>query len=102
MSFESELQNGKFFIPFCNSCKRNIWPPVEFCNQCFGEISIRKEEPEGRIVEFSCKDRDFFCLVEFEDSIRLVAKTTKKPEIDQKVKISRCGINDGSYFFHIN
>ena len=102
MSFESELKKGRFGIPFCNSCKRNIWPPTEFCNQCFSKTSLRKGEFEGKIIEFSSKNEEFFCVIEFEDEVRIVAKSLKKPNIGQKMKISKCGISNGNYYFHIS
>ena len=102
MSFESALKNGQFCIPFCSSCKRNIWPATEFCNQCFRKTSLHKENFEGKIIEFSRKNEEFFCVVEFEGEIRIVAKSFKKPDIGQKVKISKCGISNGNYYFHVN
>jgi hypothetical protein len=40
-------------------------------------------------------------MVEFLDSFRLMAKINDKPEIGQIVKISKCGISKGDYFFQI-
>ena len=37
----------------------------------------------------------------FFDSIRLMAKMNTIPKKDQIVKISKCGISEGSYFFHV-
>ena len=42
---------------------------------------------------------DYFCLVEFERNIRVMAKTLQIPKIGQIVKISKCGIVNGGYFF---
>ena len=101
MSFENELEKGRFCIPECLSCKKLVWPPSEFCNKCNGETSLKKEEFEGKIIEFSRQNDDYFCIVEFYNSIRIMAKMTTCPKKDQIVKISKCGIVDGSYFFHI-
>ena len=101
MSFENELEKGQFCIPECLSCKKLIWPPSEFCDKCNGETSLKKEEFEAKIIEFSRQNDDYFCIVEFYDSIRIMAKMTTYPKKDQIVKISKCGIVDGSYFFHI-
>ena len=53
MSFETELSKGKFSIPECLTCKKIIWPPSEFCDNCNGETSLKKGEFEGKIIEFS-------------------------------------------------
>ena len=102
MTFESELSKGKFFIPECNTCKKIVWPPSEFCNDCFGSITLKNENPEGKIIEFSKQNNDYFCLVEFDINMRIIAKSSKIPELGKSVRISKCGIIDGNYFFHIN
>ena len=101
MNFESELSQGKFCIPQCEDCKKIVWPPVDFCNHCFGKVFLKKGEFEGKIIEFS-RQVEYFCVVEFEKKIRIVAKTSQIPKIGQVVKISKCGIKNGSYFFYIN
>ncbi len=101
MNFESELLQGKFCIPECTVCKKIVWPPTEFCNHCFGSVFLKKGDFEGKIIEFSSKDGGYFCLVEFERNIRVMAKTLQIPKIGQIVKISKCGIVNGGYFFHV-
>jgi uncharacterized OB-fold protein len=101
MSFENELKKGQFYLPQCLSCKKWVWPPSEFCDRCNGETSLKKKEFEGKIIEFSKQNDNYFCIVEFYDSIRIMAKMTTCPKKDQIVKISKCGIIDGGYFFHI-
>ncbi len=102
MSFESELLKGKFCIPECMICKKIVWPPAEFCNHCFGQVSLKKGDFEGKIIEFSRQNEVYFCLVEFEKTIRVMAKILQIPEIGQIVKISKCGILNGNYFFYVN
>ncbi len=101
MNFESELSQGNFYIPECIKCSKIIWPPVDFCNHCFGEITLRGKISEGKIIEFSRKDEIYFCLVEFENNIRVMAKMSNIPEIGKVVKIVKAGITNGSYFFEI-
>ena len=101
MSFEKELKKGQFCIPECLSCKKWIWPPSEFCDNCNGVTSLKKGEFEGRIIEFSKQNENYFCMVEFYNSIRLIAKMTEIPKKDHIVKISQCGISNGSYFFTV-
>ena len=101
MNFESKLSEGVFCIPECIECKKIVWPPSEFCSHCFGRVSLKEEAFVGKIIEFSRQNVEYFCLVEFEKTIRIMAKTPKIPEIGQSVKISKCGIHNGSYFFQV-
>ncbi len=101
MSFESELSKGQFCIPECLVCKKIVWPPSEFCDNCNEITFLKKGDFEGKIIEFSKQNEDYFCMVEFYNSIRLMAKMSKIPKKDQIIKISRCGISNGSYFFEI-
>lgn len=102
MSFESELSQGRFTIPECTECKKTVWPPAEFCNNCFGQTHLKKEVFEGRVLEFSKQDDAYFCLVEFDNAVKIMAKMLKIPRVDQAVKISKCGISDDGYFFEIS
>ena len=103
MNFESKLSMGEFYIPECERCKKIAWPPAEFCSHCFGTISLKEKEEdvEGKIIEFSRKGKQYFCIVEFHGAIRVMADISKTPKIGQAVKISKCGIRDGSYFFQV-
>ena len=102
MNFEEELSKGNFCVPECNNCKKIVWPPTEFCNHCFGTVSLRNGDFEGKIIEFSRQNEGYFCMVEFENVIRIMAKISQTPKLGQIVQISKCGINDGNYFFHVN
>ena len=101
MSFETELSKGIFCIPRCRDCKKTVWPPVEFCSYCLGKVQLEKGEFEGKIIEFSKQKDNYFCIVEFENVIRIIAKMKQTPKTSQKVRISDCGIADDNYFFHV-
>lgn len=102
MNFESELEQGNFCIPECTVCKKITWPPSEFCNHCFGKVSLKRGDFEGKILEFSRQEEDYFCLVEFANTIRIMARISQTPKVGQVVRISKCGISNGSYFFNVN
>ena len=102
MSFETKLNDGIFCIPKCDDCKKIVWPPADLCNHCFGNVSLKEGEFEGKIIEFSSKENLFFCLVEFEKTFRIIATILKTPDVGQSVKISKCGIIGGDYFFEVN
>ena len=102
MNFQYELAKGKFCIPECSVCKKTVWPPAKFCSYCFGTVLLKKEDVEGKILEFSRQNEEYFCLVEFKNTIKIIAKILTPPKVGQVVKISKCGISDGNYFFYVN
>ena len=102
MSFEDKLENGEFCIPECTECKKIVWPPSEICNHCFGKVNLKNGEFVGKIIEYSRKDDQFFCMVEFEKTIRIISQMDKEPQIGQTVKISHCGIRERNYFFKVS
>lgn len=102
MNFETKLKEGIFCVPECNECKKIVWPPAEFCNCCFGNISLNEGNFEGKIIEFSSKNNQYFCIVEFEKTFRLIATISKIPHVGQSVKMSKCGISEGNYFFEVS
>ena len=100
MNFESELQKGNFLISECSQCKIIIWPPSEFCNHCLNKNSWRTCSRLGTIIEFSKKEDRYFCVAQFENSIKLIGEIISgNPKENGKVEIVDCGINQGDYFF---
>ena len=102
MSSEDEISKGNFLIPECTVCKKLVWPPTEYCNECMGKTTLKEGNFQGKILEFSKQNEDYFCVVEVENSFRIIAKMPKEPQIDQIVKITKCGIKEGSYFFEVS
>ncbi|AFS80817.1 hypothetical protein NKOR_04645 [Candidatus Nitrosopumilus koreensis AR1] len=102
MSFELELSKGNFTIPECITCKKIVWPPSEFCSHCLGKVSLKEGDFQGRIIEFSRQNKECFGIVEMENSIKIMAKILGEPHVDQTVKIAKCGMREGNYFFEVN
>ena len=103
MSIERELEKGNFVIGECSKCKKNIWPPSEFCNSCFGDVIIKQGSFEGKIIEFSKKDQEYFCLAEFAEQVKIMGRITSGiPLQGQRVSVKKCGIKDKSYFFEFS
>jgi len=99
MNFESELKKGNFMITECNNCHKIVWPSSEYCNFCFHETSWRRSLGIGKILEFSKKDKIFFCLVEIEDSIKIFGQISfENPKVGDKVCIEECGIINNNMF----
>lgn len=103
MNFESELKKGNFVVSECKHCQKIVWPPSEFCNQCLREVSWKKGSNKGKIIEFSKQNKDYFCLVEIENTIKIMGKISSGiPNIGQHVKIEKCGMRDGNYYFEMS
>ena len=101
MNFEEELRKGNFLIPQCSKCEKIVWPPSGFCDKCFGKVTLKEKEKHGKVVTFSKRNNDYFCVVEFEGNIKIIAKSEKEPKKDQIVEVIRCGIKNKDYFFEI-
>ena len=100
--FEAELKAGNFVTSECPDCKKIVWPPSDYCDNCFKEVNWRKVSENGTIVELSGKENDVFCITEFENKIRVMGKldteiNTAKP--GQTVKLTRCSFNEKNGFF---
>ena len=103
MSIENEIRKGNFVMGQCTKCDQIVWPPADYCNVCFGKTMPKNGPFKGKIIEFSKQDKDYFCLVEFEKNVRVIGKiSTGTPMTHQKVKVEKCGIKDGSYFFEFS
>jgi len=95
MNFESELKKGNFMVTECNNCQKIVWPPSIFCNKCFKKTQWRKSTGEGKIIEFSKKDDQFFCIAEIENSIKIIGQIDYGiPAVGDKIRILECGMVD--------
>jgi len=100
LNFESELKKGIFLKSECPHCKINTWPPSEFCSRCLNENILKKCSRDGKVIEFSKQGENYFCVAEFENSIRIIGKIVSGvPKEKGNVKIIHCGIVNGNYFF---
>ena len=100
--FETQLAEGNFVISECTSCSRVVWPPSDYCNNCLGKVNWKKSNRTGKIIEFSKKDNDFFCLAEFEKNIRIIGKlkaNSHSPEVGKEVILESCRLNENVYQF---
>ena len=100
--FETELKAGNFVTSECSYCNRIVWPPSDYCDNCFKDVNWRKVSQNGTIIELSRKENNVFCIIEFENKIRIMGKLDA--EIDmvkpgQTVKLSKCLHNGKNSFF---
>lgn len=102
MKFESELKKGILMIGTCPKCKKTTWPPSDFCNVCFGNLEWKESSYEGKLIEFTKKNNENFCLAEIDNEIRLMGTLIGNSEIPHhgsKIRLQKCGIRNGNYFF---
>ena len=100
--FESELKTGNFVTSECNHCDRVVWPPSDYCDNCFQKVDWRKISKNGIIIELSKKENDIFCISEFENKIRIMGKLDAQIDMvkpGQRVKLSKCLFNGKNHFF---
>ena len=100
--FETELKAGNFVTSECSYCEKIVWPPSDYCDNCFKEVNWRKVSENGTIVELSRKENDVFCITEFENKIRVMGKLDAEIHMaipGQSVKLTRCSFNDKNGFF---
>jgi uncharacterized OB-fold protein len=103
MNFEDELKKGNFMVSECKVCEKIVWPPSEFCNKCLNETLWKTVSQEGIIIEFSKQNNEYFCVAEFEKSIKIMGKISSGiPEIGKKIKMINCGIRNKSHYFEMS
>jgi len=106
MKIENELKKGNFLIGECTKCKKIIWPLSQYCSNCFEDISWRKASDIGKLIEYSEKNGNIFCLVEFENTIRvigtLIVKNKQQSHIGQQVKLEKFEFNNGNFNFTVS
>ena len=104
--FENELKNGKFVCSECPKCNKLVWPPSDFCNICFSKVKWRLVSKKGNLIEFSKKDDIFFCIAEFENTIRVMGELEtwlKIPLVGQDLDLVKCDYTDKEkFFFQLN
>ena len=102
--FESEVMAGNFVTSECIDCNKIVWPPSNYCDNCFKEVNWRKVSSNGKLIEWSKKNNDIFCIAEFENTIRVLGKLDSKnviPKPGQLLKFISCSLKDKPKFFFI-
>ena len=72
MIFEESISKGVFTIPWCPLCDKATWPPSESCHRCHADTISKPSAGCGRIIEYSMDDQGYFCIAEFEESVRIM------------------------------
>jgi uncharacterized OB-fold protein len=90
--FEQELKNNNFLCSYCAKCNKLVWPPSEFCNKCFGDVIWQPVPRVAKLVEFTKKDEEYFCIAEFEGNIRIMGsiKNGSNLQVGQSLFLAKC------------
>ena len=88
-------------ISKCAICNAVSWPIQEYCSRCFAQTHVTDAAARGTIRAFSKKDKEYFCVAEF-DGISLICTLCSKdnPRVGQEVVFLR-HYNDGSDHFEV-
>ncbi len=100
--FEEELKMGNFVTSECKHCDKIVWPPSDYCDNCFRDVNWRKVSPDGKIIEWSKKGNDVFCIAEFEKTIQIMGKIdgdVSALKYGQMIKLTKCLLDDKHKFF---
>ena len=100
--FDAGLKKGNFITSECKYCAKIVWPPSDYCDNCFNGVTWRKVSLYGKIIEWSKKGNDIFCISEFENTIRIIGKLDTKNKTlgsGKLVKLSKCSVNGKCKFF---
>ncbi len=98
--FEQELKNNNLVCSECLKCNKIVWPPSDYCNKCFGDVTWRKISRNATLVEYSCKNGDCFCIAELEGQIRVIGTIQDKSDlkIGQSLILERCDYDGNEKF----
>ena len=103
--FESELTKGNFVTSECTNCMEIVWPPSNFCNKCFGDVTWREVQKKAKLIDFSKKNGESFCVAEFENKIRILStlkSSDTEPKLGQDLILENCGFKNGNYDFTLS
>ncbi len=98
--FEDELRKGNFVCSECSNCNKLVWPPNEFCNNCFSNVKWRAISKNAKLIEFSSKNGEYFCIAEFENQIRVMGtlENTANLHVGQALTLIKCSFEGREKF----
>lgn len=98
--FEQELKNNVFVSSFCTRCNKQVWPPSDICNSCFGNTIWKPVARTAKLIEFSRKGDEIFGIVEFEGSIRVMGRimATSDLHIGKMLNLIECNYDGKAKF----
>ncbi len=81
-----KIKDGVFTSTFCSYCKRHIWPPSQYCKDCFKKTKLKKINNKGILLEMSyshiLNQENYFGIGDF-SGIRVIGTI-----VDKNIKIN--------------
>ncbi len=98
--FEQELKKNNLTCSECLTCKKIVWPPSDYCNKCFGNVTWRQISREAILLEYSSKNGEYFCIAELEGQIRVVGTILHGSalEVGQRLFLEKCDYDGNEKF----
>lgn len=98
------MKKGEFMVPTCTKCSKKAWPPSDACPSCFAKTVPRKTARKGTLVEFSRSHvrgyEGIFGIVKMDGFTLVGSFDDADLKKGIKVRMDRCGINNGTPFYH--
>ena len=75
-------------ISRCAGCSAEYWPPREHCSSCLAATEGADLPGRGRVLAFSRRGADFFCVAEF-GGVRIMCslRSDAPPRRGQEVRL---------------
>ncbi len=104
--FYDFIRRGEFRVAVCKNCRKKIWPPTEFCCDCFFATSLEKIETTGTLIECTTShiydSEDLYGVVDMQ-GIKLIGSLSGNTIPGTKVRMVECGIREsGCLFYHFD
>ena len=104
------IESGRFVLPYCNKCRKTIWPPADNCRLCLNNLSLKDyKHKKGKILEFfldkfsNSNANTIMILVELDEVILIGSLAENKKNIGniegKMVRIKKCGFIDKKIFY---
>ncbi len=86
----NDKSNNDFVASECKQCLCIVWPPSDYCSNCFSKTNSKLISKTGKLLEFSKDGNSFFGIVEFDEQIRVTGIINTEQtnlEIGQSIKL---------------
>lgn len=113
LNFIENIRQGNFVLPYCKRCKKNIWPPANYCRICLSNLYLKNcNKKKGKILEIlvskfnnNSNNNTLIVLVDIQDVI-LIGSLSLDTNInnlknfkDRFVRFDKCGFIDNKIFY---
>jgi uncharacterized OB-fold protein len=101
--FYDSIRRGEFRVPVCKHCRKKMWPPSEFCCDCFFTTCLEKIETTGTLIEFTTSHihgkEDLYGVVDMK-GIKLIGSLSGNVTRGMKVRMVKCGIRENGCLYY--